>query len=159
MNCRTLAKPAARKAAETKPDKHNYNEAETRDRYIDLLLREAGWALDKPDDLEFRVEGIEHADSFIVDPHKWLFAPFDCCALVYRDPSGAEQGIYRVEDEYFLAKVRDEVGVTYFCLRGPDVEKLGPIVSDLSAASTSAAKASAASGECIGQPPPSLFGK
>ena len=30
--------------------------------------------------------GIEHADSFIVDPHKWLFAPFDCCALVYRDP-------------------------------------------------------------------------
>jgi glutamate/tyrosine decarboxylase-like PLP-dependent enzyme len=31
-------------------------------------------------------EGIERADSFIVDPHKWLFAPFDCCALLYRDP-------------------------------------------------------------------------
>ena len=31
--------------------------------------------------------GIEHADSFIVDPHKWLFAPFDCCALLYRQPS------------------------------------------------------------------------
>jgi len=30
--------------------------------------------------------GIEHADSFIVDPHKWLFAPFDCCALIYREP-------------------------------------------------------------------------
>nr|WP_240917600.1 aminotransferase class V-fold PLP-dependent enzyme [Phycicoccus sp. HDW14] len=30
--------------------------------------------------------GIEHADSFIVDPHKWLFAPFDCCALLYREP-------------------------------------------------------------------------
>ncbi|MDQ1549143.1 MAG: hypothetical protein QOD27_801, partial [Microbacteriaceae bacterium] len=30
--------------------------------------------------------GIERADSFIVDPHKWLFAPFDCCALVYREP-------------------------------------------------------------------------
>lgn len=31
-------------------------------------------------------KGIELADSFIVDPHKWLFAPFDACALVYRNP-------------------------------------------------------------------------
>ena len=31
--------------------------------------------------------GIEHCDSFIVDPHKWLFAPFDCCALIYREPA------------------------------------------------------------------------
>ena len=31
--------------------------------------------------------GIEQADSFIVDPHKWLFAPFDACALIYRDPA------------------------------------------------------------------------
>jgi glutamate/tyrosine decarboxylase-like PLP-dependent enzyme len=30
--------------------------------------------------------GIEHADSLIVDPHKWFFAPFDSCALLYRDP-------------------------------------------------------------------------
>ena len=30
--------------------------------------------------------GVEKADSFIVDPHKWLFAPFDACALVYRNP-------------------------------------------------------------------------
>ncbi len=32
-------------------------------------------------------DGVERADSFIVDPHKWLFAPFDCCALLYRDPN------------------------------------------------------------------------
>jgi L-2,4-diaminobutyrate decarboxylase len=31
-------------------------------------------------------DGIERADSFIVDPHKWLFAPYDACALLYRDP-------------------------------------------------------------------------
>ncbi|MGO2862181.1 MAG: pyridoxal phosphate-dependent decarboxylase family protein [Brevibacterium sp.] len=30
--------------------------------------------------------GVESADSLIVDPHKWLFAPFDACALLYRDP-------------------------------------------------------------------------
>jgi glutamate/tyrosine decarboxylase-like PLP-dependent enzyme len=29
--------------------------------------------------------GVERADSFIVDPHKWFFAPFDACALIYRD--------------------------------------------------------------------------
>ncbi len=33
-----------------------------------------------------RFDGIERCDSFIVDPHKWLFAPFDSCALLYRDP-------------------------------------------------------------------------
>lgn len=35
-------------------------------------------------------DGSELADSFIVDPHKWLFAPFDACALVYRNPQLAK---------------------------------------------------------------------
>jgi glutamate/tyrosine decarboxylase-like PLP-dependent enzyme len=35
-------------------------------------------------------EGIEQADSLVVDPHKWLFAPFDCAALIYREPNLAK---------------------------------------------------------------------
>jgi glutamate/tyrosine decarboxylase-like PLP-dependent enzyme len=33
--------------------------------------------------------GIERCDSVVIDPHKWLFAPFDCCALLYRQPEVA----------------------------------------------------------------------
>ena len=36
-------------------------------------------------------DGIELADSFIVDPHKWLFAPYDACALIYRNPKLAKR--------------------------------------------------------------------
>ncbi len=36
-------------------------------------------------------DGIELADSIIIDPHKWLFAPFDCCALLWRDPDVARR--------------------------------------------------------------------
>jgi glutamate/tyrosine decarboxylase-like PLP-dependent enzyme len=43
--------------------------------------------------------GIEKADSFIVDPHKWLFAPFDACALVYRKPEHAKQ-VFSQHGEY-----------------------------------------------------------
>ncbi|MCY2978220.1 MAG: DEAD/DEAH box helicase family protein [Planctomycetota bacterium] len=40
------------------PDNHNYNEAETRDYFIDLLLKEAGWPLDQNRDREFPVTGM-----------------------------------------------------------------------------------------------------
>jgi glutamate/tyrosine decarboxylase-like PLP-dependent enzyme len=46
-----------------------------------------------------RYAGIEHADSFIVDPHKWLFAPFDCAALIYRDPQLA-RSVHKQDASY-----------------------------------------------------------
>jgi glutamate/tyrosine decarboxylase-like PLP-dependent enzyme len=41
-----------------------------------------------------------------VDPHKWLFAPFDCCALLYRDPDVA-RGAHTQHAEY-LDVLHDE---------------------------------------------------
>jgi len=38
-----------------------------------------------------RYRGLRHADSLVVDPHKWLFAPLDCAALIYRQPHLAKQ--------------------------------------------------------------------
>ena len=49
--------------------------------------------------LRDRYAGIELADSFILDPHKWLFTPFDCCALLYRDPAVA-RGTHAQEASY-----------------------------------------------------------
>ncbi|HUQ42354.1 MAG TPA: TIGR03621 family F420-dependent LLM class oxidoreductase [Candidatus Limnocylindrales bacterium] len=44
----------------------------------------------------------------------------------------AYRGIGTVEEiTAHVRKLRQEVGVTYFCLRGPDVENLGPVVSAL----------------------------
>ena len=48
----------AKRAAAAQPDTHDYSEAETRDYFIDLLLKEAGWPLDQPRDRELEVEGM-----------------------------------------------------------------------------------------------------
>lgn len=42
-----------------------------------LLLPEKRWMS----------EGIEHADSFVFNPHKWMFTNFDCSAFYVRDES------------------------------------------------------------------------
>lgn len=42
-------------------DTHDYNEAQTREAFIDLLLNEAGWPLDQKRDREFPVMGMPNA--------------------------------------------------------------------------------------------------
>ncbi|MCC7376924.1 MAG: DEAD/DEAH box helicase family protein [Verrucomicrobiales bacterium] len=54
---------AAKKANAAQPDSHNYSEAETRDVFIDLLLREAGWPLDQTRDREFEVAGMPNSQG------------------------------------------------------------------------------------------------
>ncbi len=52
--------------------------------------------------------GVEHADSFVVDPHKWLFAPFDCAALLYRDPALARS--VHTQDAGYLDVIHEQPG-------------------------------------------------
>lgn len=35
--------------------------------------------------------GIEMADSITIDPHKWLFSPYDCGAVIYKNPQLAKK--------------------------------------------------------------------
>ncbi|WP_447603540.1 DEAD/DEAH box helicase family protein [Nitrospira sp. Nam80] len=53
----------AKKAAAAHPDTHDYSEVETRDYFIDLLLKEAGWTLDRDEDREFEVTGMPNAQG------------------------------------------------------------------------------------------------
>jgi type I restriction enzyme R subunit len=54
---------AAKKAAAAQHDTHDYSEALTRDFVIDLLLKEAGWPLDRARDREFEVSGMPTTSS------------------------------------------------------------------------------------------------
>jgi aromatic-L-amino-acid/L-tryptophan decarboxylase len=55
-------------------------------------------------------DGIEQSDSLVIDPHKWLFSPFDCAALLYRDPPAA-QAVHTQQASYLDAIHDDADGV------------------------------------------------
>jgi aromatic-L-amino-acid/L-tryptophan decarboxylase len=52
--------------------------------------------------------GIEQADSLVVDPHKWLFAPYDCAALLYREPALAR--FVHTQDAGYLEVIHERPG-------------------------------------------------
>src|SRR5580704_2546663 len=45
------------------------------------------------------LRGIERADSFTLDPHKWLFQPFDCALLMVRNRATLRHAFHVREDE------------------------------------------------------------
>jgi len=49
-------------------------------------------------ELRWILHGAEHADSLVVNPHKWLFTPIDISALYLRDPAVARRAFSLVPD-------------------------------------------------------------
>jgi glutamate/tyrosine decarboxylase-like PLP-dependent enzyme len=47
------------------------------------------------------LEGMGRADSLTIDPHKWLFAPYECGVLLVREP-GLLAGAFAMSPEYLV---------------------------------------------------------
>ena len=60
--------------------------------YLHVDAAWAGSALILP---EYRrlLNGIEHADSFVFNPHKWMFTNFDCSAHFLKDPESLQRSL------------------------------------------------------------------
>jgi len=52
--------------------------------------------------------GVDHADSLVVNPHKWLFTPFDCSAFFTTKPEVLERAFSLVH-EYLVTPERESV--------------------------------------------------
>ncbi|MGI9542678.1 MAG: pyridoxal phosphate-dependent decarboxylase family protein [Cyclobacteriaceae bacterium] len=67
----------------------------------------AGTALVLPE-YRWMIEGLEHADSFVCNPHKWMFTNFDCTAYFIKDPD-ALQRTFSVLPEYLRTQNQGQV--------------------------------------------------
>jgi aromatic-L-amino-acid decarboxylase len=67
-----------------------------------------GGALAIVPEYQFILDGVEHADSLVVNPHKWLFTPFDCSAFFVRRPEILKRA-FSLVPEYLVTREQDEV--------------------------------------------------
>ena len=54
------------------------------------------------------LDGVEHADSLVVNPHKWLFTPIDCSAFFTRRPDVLRRA-FSLVPEYLVTREQDDV--------------------------------------------------
>jgi len=50
-------------------------------------------------EMKWMLEGAEHMDSFVFNPHKWLFTNFDCSAYFVKDPAALVR-TFEIHPEY-----------------------------------------------------------
>jgi aromatic-L-amino-acid decarboxylase len=54
------------------------------------------------------LDGVEGADSLVVNPHKWLFTPFDCSVLYLKNPDILKRA-FSLVPEYLVTREQDSV--------------------------------------------------
>lgn len=58
------------------------------------------------DSVRHLFKGVECCDSITIDPHKWLFSPYDCGAVIYKEPELAKKA--HAQEGSYLEIFKDE---------------------------------------------------
>ena len=58
------------------------------------------------DSVRHLFNGIEKADSITIDPHKWMFSPYDCGSVIYKKPELAKKA--HAQEGSYLEIFKDE---------------------------------------------------
>jgi aromatic-L-amino-acid/L-tryptophan decarboxylase len=77
--------------------------------HVDAAYAGSAWVCDE---LRWSMEGVDRADSVVVNPHKWLFTPMDCSTLWTRRPEVLHETFALVPD--YLAATQDAVDLKDF---------------------------------------------
>lgn len=80
--------------------------ARAHDCWVHVDAAYAGVAAIVPE-LRYLLDGVDGADSLVVNPHKWLFTPMDCSVLYTRDPQSLKQA-FALLPEYLVTRTQDE---------------------------------------------------
>ena len=59
-------------------------------------------------EMRYIFDGIEFADSIVINPHKWMFVPVDCSVLYVKEPEILKRA-FSLEPEYLKTKMDSEV--------------------------------------------------